>query len=82
MPARSPAGHHPVTASPKGHIEPNLNVTAAGHQADVERERNRAERLMAELLRAKAELLAARATVARLEGELAALCGRGHGGFG
>src|SRR5262245_26640808 len=66
MPARSPAGHHPATGSLNEHIEVNL-------EAPLERERERAERLMAELLRAKADTLAERATVARLQGELAAL---------
>src|SRR5438876_9083068 len=72
--SQSSAGHLPVTASPEC-IEPK-KPTAARYQADLERERERAERLMAELLRAKADILAARATVARLEGELAALRSR------
>src|SRR5262245_30552648 len=63
-----------VTASRKKRIESKLEATAAGHQAELERER--AERLMAELLRAKADALASRATVTRLEGELAALRSR------
>ena len=41
-----------------------LEATAASHQAELEGER--AERLMAELLRAKADALASRATVTRL----------------
>src|SRR6266436_5952612 len=65
-----------VTASLKKRIEPKLEATAASHQAELERERERAERLMAELLRAKADALASRATVTRLEGELAALRSR------
>jgi hypothetical protein len=65
-----------VTASLKKRIEPKLEATAAGYQAELERERERAERLMAELLRAKADALASRATVTRLEGELAALRSR------
>jgi len=47
-----------------------LEVTAAGHRADFERERERADRLMVELLQAKAETMAARETAARLEGFL------------
>ena len=74
MPTHSSAGQLPVTASLKKRIEPNLEATAAIHQAELERER--AERLMSELLRAKADALAARATVTRLEGELAALQSR------
>src|SRR5262249_39507240 len=76
MPTHSSAGQLPVTASLKKRIEPNLEATAAIHQAELERERERAERLMSELLRAKADALAARATVTRLEGELAALQSR------
>jgi hypothetical protein len=74
-PTQSPAGQLPVTASQEC-IEPKQAGTAASYQAALERERDRAERLMAELLRAKADTLAARATVARLEGELAALRSR------
>jgi hypothetical protein len=49
-----------VTASLNKYIESNLEATAASHQAELERERERAERLMAELLRAKADALASR----------------------
>jgi hypothetical protein len=47
-----------------------LEATAAGHRADFERERERADRLMVELLQATAETMAARETAARLEGFL------------
>jgi len=47
-----------------------LEAGAAGHRADFERERERADRLMVELLQATAETMAA---TARLEGEVAAL---------
>ncbi|NOJ49159.1 hypothetical protein [Bradyrhizobium archetypum] len=50
-----------------------LEARAAGHRADFEYERERADRLMAELLQAAAETTAARAAAARLEGEVAAL---------
>jgi hypothetical protein len=50
-----------------------LEVRAAGHRTDFERERERADRLMAELLQATAETMAAKEATARLEGELAAL---------
>jgi hypothetical protein len=76
MPTHSSADQLPVTASLKKRIEPKLEATAAIHQAELERERERAERLMSELLRAKADALAARATVTRLEGELAGLRSR------
>jgi hypothetical protein len=49
-----------------------LEATAAGHRADFERERERADRLMVELLHATAETMAAKETTARLEGFLQA----------
>jgi hypothetical protein len=55
-----------------------LQTTAAGHRADFERERERADRLMVELLQATAETMAAREAAARLEGSMtAAAAGRG-----
>ena len=53
-----------------------LEASAAGHRADFERERERADRLMAELLQATSEATAAREAVARLEGEIAFLRAR------
>ena len=50
-----------------------LEARAADHRADFERERERADRLTAELLQAAAETMAANEATARLEGELAAL---------
>jgi len=50
-----------------------LEARAAGHRADFERERERADRLIGELLQATAETAAAKAATARLEGEVAAL---------
>jgi len=59
-----------------------LEARAAGHRADFERERERADRLMVELLQAAAETTAAKEATARLEGELAAvrIGGRAIGG--
>jgi hypothetical protein len=57
-----------------------LEATAAGHRADFERERERAERLMVELLQATAETMAAKEATARLEGEVAALRTGGRAG--
>jgi hypothetical protein len=57
-----------------------LETSAAGHRADFERERERTDRLMAELLQAAAETTAAREAAARLEGEIAALRGGGRTG--
>lgn len=48
-----------------------LEATAAGHRADYERERDRADRLVTELLKATASTTSAMA--AKLEGEIAAL---------
>ncbi len=50
-----------------------LEARAAGHRADFERERERADRLMVELMQATAETMAAKEATARLEGEVAAL---------
>ena len=50
-----------------------LEARAASHRADFERERERADHLMIELLQATAETMAAKEATARLEGELAAL---------
>jgi hypothetical protein len=45
-----------------------VEASAVGHRADFEREREPAERLMAELLRATADTLAAMEVPARLDG--------------
>ncbi len=50
-----------------------VEAAAAAHRADFERERERSERLMVEVLKSTAELMAAREATARLAGELAAL---------
>ena len=82
MPARSPAGHHPVTAALKARVEEleaalaRVEAAAAGHRADFEHERHRAEQLMSELLRAIEDAMTAREDTARLEGELAAVRSR------
>ncbi len=47
-----------------------LEARAAGHRADFEQERERADRLLVELLQANAEMTAAREALARLEGSL------------
>ena len=48
----------------------------AGHRADFERARERADRLTAELLKTTVETTAAKDTAARFEGDLAALRSR------
>src|SRR5262245_5303538 len=82
MPTRSSGGDHPVTgvvATLKARIEAlraeltKLEATAAGHRADYERERDRADRLVTELLKATADAMEAKETAAKLEGEIAAM---------
>jgi chromosome segregation ATPase len=59
------------------HVEiAQLEASVAGHRADFEHERERADRLMAELKQATAEAAAARELAARLEGEVAVLRAR------
>jgi chorismate mutase len=53
-----------------------VEAAAAMHRADFERERERCERLMAEVLKGTAELMAAREAAARIASELAALQAR------
>ena len=53
-----------------------LEASVAGHRADFEHERERADRLIAELRQATAEATAAREVAARLEGEVAVLRAR------
>jgi hypothetical protein len=73
-PARSPAGNR----LNKGKIETlqaeiaRLKELAAGHRADFERERDRFDRTMNELLRATTDSMIAREEAAFLKGEAAA----------
>jgi hypothetical protein len=82
MPARSPAGDRAITATLKVRVEAlqaelaKVEASAACHRADFERERERLDRLMVELLRATLDTLTAKEAVARLDGELAALRSR------
>ena len=57
-----------------------LEAGEAVHRADFERERERADRLMVEVLQATAETMAAKEVTARLEGEVAALRAGGRVG--
>ena len=76
MPVRSPADHHPIIASLKARIEvlqtelAKIEALACGHRADFERERERADALMAELLKMTADAMAAKEAAARLEAAL------------
>jgi hypothetical protein len=79
---RSPEDHQSVVAPLTARIETleaefaKVEAAAAVHRADFERERERCERLMAEVLKTTAELMAAREAAARIAGELAALQAR------
>jgi hypothetical protein len=63
MPGRSPAGEQSNAAALKAKIKElqaklaELDIVASGHRADFERERDRADRLMAEFLRATADIM-------------------------
>ena len=80
--ARSPEGDQSVVATLAARIETlesefaRVEAAAAVHRADFERERERCERLMVEVLKATAELMAAREATARIAGELAAFQAR------
>jgi hypothetical protein len=80
--AESPAVEQSVVATLTARIESletdfaKVEAAAAMHRADFERERERCERLMAEVLKGTAELMAAREAAARIAGELAALQAR------
>jgi hypothetical protein len=76
---RSPDDHQSVAAALKARIETleaelaRLEAAAAVHRADFERERERCDGLMAEVLKTTADLMAAREAAVRLAGELAAI---------
>jgi hypothetical protein len=72
-PRRSEAGDVALPAAKIAALQADiarLEAIAAGHRADFERERERADRLMVELLQATAETMAAKEASARLEGFL------------
>ena len=80
--ARSPEGDQSVVATLAARIETlesefaRVEAAAAVHRADFERERERCDRLMAEMLKSTADLMAARENAARLAGELEAFQSR------
>jgi hypothetical protein len=80
--ARSTEGDRSLVATLTARIETleadfaKVEAAAALHRADFERERERCERLMAEVLKGAAELMATREAAARIAGELAALQAR------
>src|ERR1700750_770423 len=63
LPARSPLGHLSAAKTHKAKIElreaelAKVEAAAAGHRADFERERDRADRLLSEVLRATVDLI-------------------------
>ena len=76
---QAPAGHQAVTAALKQKIEAlqaelsEMEVIANGHRADFERECERTNKLLAELLKASTETATAREKAALLEGKLSML---------
>ena len=82
-PRRRQAGNDALLAAKVAALQTEmarLEARAAGNRADFERERERADRLMVELLQATAETTSAREAAARLEGEVAALRTGGRAG--
>jgi hypothetical protein len=55
-----------------------VEAAAAGHRADFERERDRADKLLSEVLRTTLDLMTAKETAARAEGELAVVRAEGE----
>ena len=76
--SQAPAGHQAVTAL-KQQIETlqadlaEMEAVARGHRTDFERECERTNKLLTELLKSSVETLAARERAARLEGQLSML---------
>jgi hypothetical protein len=80
--ARSPVDDQSVVATLTARIETleaeftKVEAAAAVHRADFERERDRCDRLMAEMLRMTADMMAAREAAAGLAGEFEAFKAR------
>ena len=76
---KPPGDHQSVTARLKANIEvlqvelAKVEALASGHRADFERERERADTLMVELLKMTADAMAAKEAAARLEGGMVRL---------
>jgi multidrug resistance efflux pump len=85
LPVRSPSGHPSVADTLQAHIEAlqaelaKVEAAAAGHRADFERERDRADKLLSEVLRATVDLIAAKEATARTEGDLAVVRAQAEG---
>ncbi|XIA62832.1 hypothetical protein ACFIOY_25865 [Bradyrhizobium sp. TZ2] len=73
---QAPAGHQAVTTALKEKIQSleadliEMEAVASGHRADFEKECERTNKLLAELLKASIETVAAREKAALLEGKL------------
>jgi hypothetical protein len=86
MPTRSPAGQHPITAALKARIEvleaelAKLETLAAGHRGDFERERERFDGLMTEVLRATLDVQGAKEASPGFKANWLR-CGPAHGGI-
>lgn len=85
LPARSPVGHLSVVDTLQAKIEllqaelAKVEAVATGHRADFERERDRADKLLSEVLRATVDLIAAKEATARTEGDLAVVRAQAEG---
>jgi hypothetical protein len=85
LPSRSPAGHLSVAETLQAQIEAlnlelaKVEAAAAGHRADFERERDRADKLLSEVLRSTLDLIAAKEATARTEGDLAVVRAQAEG---
>jgi hypothetical protein len=83
--SRCPPGHLSVATELKAHIElletelVRVETAAAGHRADFERERDRADKLLSEVLRTTLDLMTAKESAARAEGELAVVRAQADG---
>lgn len=77
-PSQNQAGH-PVVTALKDHIATlqadlaEMRAVAGGHRADFERECDRTNKLLAELLKANIDATAAREKAAHLEGKLSTI---------
>ncbi len=79
LPARSPTGTLSVVETLQTSIATLVEAAAAGHRADFERERDRADKLLSEMLRATVDLIAAKEATARTEGDLAVVRAQAEG---
>lgn len=80
-----PPGHRSVVETLQAQIGvlqaelAKVEAAAAGHRGDFERERDRADKLLSEVLRTTLDLIAAREATARTEGDLAVVRAQAEG---